>query len=342
MTKHFLLGLLVASSAATAIAQPTLTTATNNPVVGDKFKGYMVDTNGVSIGSAGASITWSMATLVKNDSDTTSYLACPATTGCDSFPGSNIAVLNAGDYLYGISGTTGIKLLGANSGGTFVHFGDSMILTHFPLSYGAMYDDTVNSVISFSGMDIYITARTHNHADAWGTLTTPTGTYTNVLRVHTTTVTRDSLEIIPGFPTVDSSMTESYNWYVSGFHSPLLTVNMDTAGSATPYVSDAKYFKAITTPSTGIREVAKAGTLGIYPNPANNDVNFAFVATNAAPVTITVMDMTGNVVSTTTVENVKAGENNINVPVNNLPTGIYTARLHGAGEPAIGRFSVIK
>jgi hypothetical protein len=48
MKKQFLLGLIICAASATAIAQPTLTAATNNPVAGDVYYGYSVDTAGVN------------------------------------------------------------------------------------------------------------------------------------------------------------------------------------------------------------------------------------------------------------------------------------------------------
>jgi len=337
MRKLFILPL--ALLATSAFAQPTLTSATNNPVVGDVFYGYVTDTDHVSMGASGASVTWDMSMIVVNDSDTTSYLSCAATPYCDSFPGANIVSLNSGDYVYGISGTSGIKAIGAYSSGTVVHFDDSLTLTRFPLSYGLSFNDTTHTEFSLFSTTVYITNYANSDCDAWGTLVLPTGTYNNVLRLHTTTITKDSMNIM-GTPQVGINQTEEYAWFVSGFRSPLLTVGYDTSGSGTPYVSDVKYYTQGSSGSVAVRDIAsKSGVLKLYPVPASSVVNVDF-GTIEDDAVLTISDATGRVVHTQSVNNSTNGP--LQVPLADFANGLYIARLVNGSNISSGKFTVVK
>ncbi len=341
MKKQFLLGLIICAAAATSIAQPTLTAATNNPVAGDVYYGYSVDTAGVNKGAAGASITWDFSSVVRNDSDTTSYFTCTATPYCDSFAGSNIVMYDGSDYAYGITSSTGLELIGAYSSGTYVHLSNHNTVLKFPLTYGTTYTDTFAAQLDIFGATMYLSGTSTFTCDAWGTITTPFGTFNNALRVRHVEITKDSLDFM-GMPDVNVSQTESYSWYVAGFHSPLMTINYDTSGTGTLYVSDAKYYRGMMT--TAVKDIAsKATTLNVYPNPATDNVTFGFdIIGTPAAINLVVCDATGRVVNTINGTNLKAGNNEVSINVNNLPAGMYIVRLQGEGAAASARFSVVK
>lgn len=340
MKKQFLLGLLMASATA-VFAQPTLTKATNNPVAGDKFYGYICDTAHVSKGSSGASVTWDMSALVKSDSDTTSFFTCAATPYCDSFSGTDIVMLHDGDYAYGVTGANGIEFTGIYSGGNYIHLTNSNTYTRFPLSYSTVVKDTFSSKMSVMGTAMYFTMYSSNVCDGWGKLVLPNGTFNNVLRVHGTLITKDSFNIM-GMPQVSVSQTETYNWYMSGFHSPLLTIDYDTSGSAVPYVTDVKYYKA-TPPSTGIADARVAATMSsIYPNPASDQLHVAVNMPGATNATIAILNMTGQVVYSVNDTRMNAGMNEVQLPVGMLPNGLYMVRLQSNDAQLTGRFTVAR
>ncbi len=341
MKKQFLLGLIICAASATAIAQPTLTAATNNPVAGDIYYGYSVDTAGVNKGAAGASITWNFSSVVRNDSDTTSYFTCAATPYCDSFAGSNIVMYDGSDYSYGITSSTGMELIGGYSTGTYVHLSNYNTVLKFPLTFGTTFNDTFAAQLDLLGTTMYLSGTSTFTCDAWGTITTPFGTFNNVLRVRKVEITKDSLNFM-GMPDVNVSQTESYSWYRAGFHSPLMTINYDTSGSGTLYVSDAKYYRGILT--TGVKDVASnVTTLNVYPNPATDNVTFGFDVTGTPAATnLMVFDATGRVVNTINGSSLKTGKNEVSINVSNLPAGMYIVRLQGDGAAASARFNVVK
>lgn len=81
---------------------------------------------------------------------------------------------------------------------------------------------------------------------------------------------------------------------------------------------------ACATETTSILEnhVASVNNSFIYPNPAKNSATLSLYLIDNTTVSVTVANMIGQVVSTSSTEG-SAGENNVNVNVNGLPKGIY-------------------
>lgn len=327
MNKTILLCLLLASTI-TAFAQPTLTKTGNAPVAGDIFYGYSVDTAGVDSGAAGASITWDMSTVVKIDSDTTFFLNCAATPYCDSFPGANLVMRIDSDYTYGISGTDGLQMIGAYSDSNYIHFTDPRRMTLYPFTYGSTFKDTSRMIFSIMGFDIFFATYNKVTADAWGTLKLPNGTFNNVLRIETITIQQDS-SFFMGMPQVNRSETKSYSWFAAGIHTPLATLDYDTSGTGTWYLSEAKYYKATPPPPpTGVSEAGNSGNgIQVYPNPASGVVNIQF-GENRARTIVAILDMAGREVMNTVYEQ----SNNAQVQLNDIPSGTYMLRIMTEGK----------
>ena len=339
MLKHTLLSIIAAATVSAAMAQPTLTAATNNPVAGDVFYGYWVDTNGLTMGPSGAGVTWDFTTVVRNDSDTTTFFNCAATPYCSSFPGSNIAFRNGSDYTYGVTSAAGYTILGAYADGAAMVYTNPMVYAKYPITMGATFSDTGAITIPVSGFNLYMTTRSTSVADAWGTLKLPTGTYTNTLRIHTTNIRKDSAAI-PGMPFVQESQTETYSWYAPGFHYSLMVLSYDTSGSGSLYLSDAQYFRKSATTTTVGDAQPVATTLSLFPNPAADRATLRFNAPETGIVSIMVTDMSGREVYADENRKVATGSNEAPIDISSLPNGVYTVRLAGAGVSGVSRLVV--
>ena len=64
----------------------------------------------------------------------------------------------------------------------------------------------------------------------------------------------------------------------------------------------------------------------LYPNPAYNNATLAIGLKDASSITINVYDVVGQLVKTTKADG-QLGENNINIDLNNLTTGIYMVNV---------------
>lgn len=336
--------LLVVSAGAT-IAQPSFTAATNSPVAGDTYYGHYCDTANISKGAAGANVLWDMTKLIRNDSDTTYYLAC--TPSCDSFPGANLisSDASAGDTSYFNSGSSGFYLLGNTSGGSLSRFSDSMKVFAYPFSYTNTYKDTAYSFQDLGGGDniqmyIYSTAT----YDAWGSLKLPDGVYRNVVRIHRNMIFKD-IATFSGFPFADSSEEDNYSYYASGFHNAVVSLDYDTSGTGTSHLTGVTWYTG-----TGYNPIKAAlraidqpvnADFSVAPNPAQNDVHFRFTLGSTVAV-LSVADVTGRTVGAIPATDLKEGYNDIAFPVAQLTEGIYIVRLQTSNGVQSHKFVVAK
>jgi hypothetical protein len=81
--------------------------------------------------------------------------------------------------------------------------------------------------------------------------------------------------------------------------------------------------------------------LSLYPNPANNQVNFTLDINKASNVTVSIKDITGREVSRKDFGAIKSGNNvPFQVDVNNLTSGTYFIELNADERKAVGKISV--
>jgi len=342
--KNILLLLIGFTIAIDTIAQPTLTAANGNPVVGDQFYGHdQADTTGISKGASGAGVTWNLAFLDTTTTDTTLYLSCASTPYCDSFPGSTLAVYGgSGDYSYFIADATQFAISGVGEpdtgGGGCVYYPVPQSFFNFPNTYGSVYADSFYSdqplgdYFSY-GIDSFI-------SDAYGTLILPSGTYHNALRVHLISYETDIFYLTSPVDTIYdtiASRAETYFWFDTGFHNPLLIMSYDTSGALT-YLSDAEYYSKgpdsiphVDTVS-GIARIANESALQLYPNPASDYLHIKFTSAFDQRIAVSTIDMIGRVVIQNRAVNVKEGMNDVSYNVAHLPPGLYFIKIQTAGN----------
>ncbi|MCW3103091.1 MAG: hypothetical protein JWO09_1531 [Bacteroidetes bacterium] len=312
----------------------------------------------VSIGSAGTSQTWNMAALSNDREDTLTFFPY-STAPNPKFSGANIAVRFGWQqtYAYLNNSASSATILGA---GTLTDFGGgpSQVnqvntpaekLANWPGTYSSAFTSNfrTNSTFYF-GVDPGIGApidslRTHGRTnktvvyDAWGTISTPLGTYP-ALRAKQTVVKRDTTDafiaILGGWQndiSTNADSTVSYSWWSNGIGFPLVELTLDSLGT----VSGATWLLAL--PAVGINEYTSAMSVDVYPNPAQEAVNFMVDSRLAASVQI--FDITGRkvdafgITSDLTTINTSAYAN-----------GTYTYVVSGKDAAVLtrGKFSVAK
>ncbi len=323
--KHTTVFAALSLFATSAIAQPTLTASTSNPTIGETFYGHTIDTTGKQKGASGANVTWTI-TGATTALDTTAYVSCASTPYCDSFPGSNIVAYNNSDYVYATTNTSTFTMLGAYAEGQLVKFTDPLKQMTYPISYNTTSHDTGYAVINAGIAVVHMWMMNTVTADAWGTLTTPAGTYNNVMRLHTTTITKDSVDIM-GFPQVNYNENETYTWYVAGFHNPLLSMTYDTSGTGTSHVTEVKYYTGTST--TAVNETpAPQISLQVYPTPATDNIDIKWDGIDDELVSITLTDMTGKTLVSVEYSN----RNTVTLPVYKYSNGIYLLSVRGKNQ----------
>ena len=323
MKKQILLSLLVLGSAC-AIAQPTLTGTTNNPVLGDNFTYYNCATAGVVQGASGPGVTWDFHTLTGAAAGMLSTATCASTPYCDSFPPNDIVIqyIDPGvdtEYDYCTTNGSAFDIIGVyDAGANFTHFQQPDIILKYPATYNATYQDTSIS-IDYASLPLdYVISRSSRTVDGYGTLILPSGTHANVLRVHQTTIMLDSF---PGMAPMFSMYSENYSWFAAGFHMFLLEMDLDSSAGPALSVSNVTYLSGATTGITSIDNDQLSLTLS--PNPTSGILNIKLSLDAIQNPSISITDISGKLLANINTSGLTEGENKIQYSVAGLPAGLY-------------------
>jgi hypothetical protein len=78
----------------------------------------------------------------------------------------------------------------------------------------------------------------------------------------------------------------------------------------------------------GIAEANRfKGEFSVFPNPTSNDLNVKIDLENSAQVTVNVIDMMGRIVEKNAPQQLGTGEQQIAIPLENLPSGVYSCYI---------------
>lgn len=270
-------------------AQPLLNNNMNF-AIGDSYRidGYNEVTS-IDPGGPGANQVWDFEVVSGTGFFEGDAVICvdPASTPfADSTgaAGANIAIKSfasdEGPYQYYKTNVTSRELLAMGwlqAGNTsFTNYLTSNIDLQFPLAYGD--DFGFNTELLMYSIDMgYHVMRDSGYvsveADAWGSITTPTGTYPNVLRLKTTSVIHSWYRFDINEPwTYLGEFTDiSYNWYTPDIKVPVLTIMEFLFKNGRDNMFALHYLAEYEFP-TGIENLDK-NTFKLYPNPANNTIH---------------------------------------------------------------------
>ena len=289
---YLLLFLLLTGS--TVLAQPVLTAAdfSNFSMTGHS----LTDLTGITPGNAGANQTWDFSGI-STASSTSSYLmTVPFNTapGFLNFPLANHCQkqLSTGStfwfYMFAKLTSSGLEYLGATTEQGIVAFQFSNTsYIPLPLSYTDTYTDTYQITTQTNPVLI-------NHSyDAFGTLVTPYGTFTNVGRqkaVYT---------------------TDNYTYYQWFQTNPIHTLFEIRVDNTTNLVTSATIYD----PVLAVNSYKSTATISVFPNPTRDIVNIQ-PPNNVSIDKITITDLAGKIVLTQTT-------NTNQVDVAHLANGMY-------------------
>lgn len=331
--KKYILGLALLAGAGNLAAQITIS-QWDLVSVGSHLYQAQDTMPAVGPGSAGPNQTWVMTNL---DTATLSEMVFtnPSwTPEGQAFPNSNLEVdVNNGDtYIFLDKNANALEIDGVyrdfGFGPMTIENDDPEVLVQLILNYQDTYSDVAILDERTDGASAGLpvdSARLKQHhdrtyvADAWGTLTTPVGTF-DVLRQRIVDVQHDTIWVQNfGFWTVaQTSIDTNYNyaWWTNDANVGFPLVEMSVDANDNP--ETANWLTASPT-MTDIVKQNQDLTVSVFPNPAENvlqiDVNF-----NMDKVVIT--DLTGKVVLTqSTFANKYLG-------VDHLKTGVYFVSVY--------------
>lgn len=337
MKKNLLLSSIIIGGAMNA--QITLTQANHAPANADTYTMTTSGTTTVSPGASGTGAMWNLSTI---NIGTTPVAYNASTYSSASFSPANIMLSYGAESSYYLSSPSDLKYFGGNltlSGiPVTLTYTTPAIYAVYPMSMSTTSSSAIGGSIS-GGSSGTFTGSSTAIANGTGTLMLPGKTYTNVLRVLATQTINFA---IPSFFISNGVLNQdTYNYYIPGRKSPILTIVTSTV--VAPPVASAPTSQTITTVASdylltvGISENNQTITdLQVFPNPSNNFINLTTQNNTAS--SVIVYDLTGKKLESHTFENGNAGFKTCC-----LAPGIYIYSVKDNNNQTLttGKFSVV-
>ncbi len=311
-------------------AQITLSTADMPAVPSTSYQGIDTVPIGFTLGQNGASRTWNFAAALRHVTDTVNHRVPSTTSYASTFPSATDAIEVKGNYGFFQNSTAKLECLGLagdllNTGTPVdVTFSPRLDVFRFPVTYNTNFSSNYGFVKTVAGstvgqpsvnsIRVTFTASFTDTIDAWGTITTPIGTYNTIRekRVETnrTIVETRLLSFLPYSVVSDTRDTlYTYTWLAKETKGAVLTANVSkTTGAITritysltpplvapvanftwanPYGGFVQFTNTSTNNPTSYAWTFGDGGTSTAANPshtyaANGTYNVCLTATNAA------------------------------------------------------------
>lgn len=321
--KHILLpiaGLVAGFSFASA---QTITSSWSPSPWGAAKTMVVEDNMGLPAGSAGQSQNWDYSSLSSDTFYVETIVPPAGQIGASDFPDATVArIITNGNYTAAtyFQGTSAVfSFLGsyAESGGIGAGniYSDPLDLVRYPVGFGQSYTDTYDTEWTTIGLTYSREGTLQVEVDGTGTLTTPAGTFSNVVRVKSIdTYQYIGLPPIPGSST--SGVTTQYNYISQDYPGIFLLtygITDDNIGNVDTSISYGD-------PSFQLIEEIAGNETSVFPVPASNNINI----TSAEGISsVTLFDISGRESSVTFHKN----SSKATIGVADLPAGVYVARI---------------
>jgi hypothetical protein len=289
------------------IAQPTLTGAQLNPVVGEKIT--ISRGNYLSDGPNGSNQTWNFSSISATNTGTVNIIPTSS-----SYPGTNMGIdAGQGNVAYLQADATQQTYKYQNLGGALISFSNLQQYLALPLSASTNMNDAFAATFTLSGLNFSRYGTTTLQYEGFGTVITPAGTFTDCIKVKIVQSYTDTY--IGGVLNYEST---SHLWYKAGIHWPVLNLS-----EATQDVAPQNFYSQFYVSSVLSTEEMSLLSAKIYPNPAHDDLTIsAENVSDQAP--IQVYNMSGRLVLENNPSFVN-GEAKINL--SNLEAGCYFVQV---------------
>jgi hypothetical protein len=303
-----------------------------SPVITSAFVSNLTGTNVVdnvfvsapSEGNSGAGQTWDFSQNTYNFYTLYSYISPSTAYGYNNFTACTDAIADSSQVYFKFQKLNGsvYSYIGESMyQSTITIYDDYKDLYRFPMSMGTTFTDTYRShyqdsnggIFTLTGIDTLL-------VDGYGTLKTPVGTFSNVLRIKVNSYSVDSncFQGICHFGQVYKGY--SYSW-ISESHPglPLMWVQYVYIGGV-PQRVRSEFYEWV---ATGIDEVeGKEMAFSISPNPNKGSINLIF-GKSIPEATVAFFDITGAEVYSARLN----GLNQFSINSERLPRGIYLVKV---------------
>lgn len=330
--KKITLSLISIFLCSVVFAQAVLTASTSNLIIGEEFATYYCKTAGVTPGAAGAGIVWNFSGLTDSSANTISIIDCAGEAYCDSFPVGFIVMAIKPLGMYQAYAADALKLDYTNlcdssipGWATFVYGSRPYNMLRYPLTYTDAWHDTSLYRVPSNHQQHTFADQLHS-VDGHGTLITPRGTYTNVLRLHVVNFVTDT-QFVSSTPSIYHVRMDDYYWYQPGFHNPILMMTSlnDSATGALLKTGWVRYSTGIASAGTRVPEHSDLD-ISVFPIPARE---FIYVKSGEEEIdqsSIVLLDITGRVVDMQP-SIIQGSKHEIAISTASLPSGMYMIRF---------------
>ncbi|WP_353145680.1 T9SS type A sorting domain-containing protein [Chryseobacterium sp.] len=297
----------------TGYAQPSITRSAVDQInVTRTYKAGDVPLTATQ-GPSGANVSWDFSVYNAPNVSSSITNECPGQSNCFRFPGANRITKPTLSDVYDFNSVSDAEAVmlgsyaGAGLGDVTITYTDPLIDFKFPITYLQQFTDNyeLNTVSGSIGSSSE-SGQVVNNADAYGTITTPAGTFSNVIRVKKM---RTGTQTVPGSSPLTYT-NEAYLWIsqsagiVFSFAINTFELNGTTHVTKSISYSDAGALSTID-PDTGKSEIS------VYPNPSSDCIR---IQSKEEIRKISVTSLDGKVVATGTSDN---------TDISKLPKGIY-------------------
>mgnify|MGYP003577059849 CR=1 FL=1 len=295
-------------------AQTTITKAFNDPIIGETVNNFNV--NGTVDNSAtGNGVTFSNGSLTQGATSTTNYSA-PTPSEVSTYPGTTIKMVNGTTTILYKATASKLEITGFITPDATLNFStNNGTFISYPAAFGYTETDNAQGTFTSSAASGNFNGTINISADAAGTLIVGPKTYNNVLRIKS--IQNFNLTV-SGFP-VGTVTNTTYAYYDSTHKFPLLsttTANINAVGMN----QTTQGAQALNEVFLGVSDVVKKSNFKIYPNPAQDFIQFKGETSGFSKANIYSLD--GKLVKTT---DMKSGK----IQISELPPAAYFIEVSG-------------
>jgi hypothetical protein len=310
---YFFTAMLISGN---ALFAQNLTRTDVGYTAGDNYTMYVSDY--VNPGSTGTGVTWDLSGMTNNSQVTAAVTANSGGT----FPTANVKVTqsNGGVVYYNISASK-MELVGLDAVTTVFTYSNPQTYMQFPVTSSYNYTDAFAANFSVSGYAFNRTGTIQSEYSGTGTLITPEGTFTNVVRIKSTQTNTDTY----AGGTINSSIV-AYNWYKAGVNHELANVS-DITGAQT---SQSAYYTSVPA-NLGLDDNELINLL-VFPNPTTGSIH---INSDEVISKVEVYQLSGELA-------LEQSSNNTSVEMDlsALNTGMYLVKVYGKdGAVSVKRVS---
>jgi len=213
---------------------------------------------------------------------------------------------------------------------TVIKYSDPTLQMIYPFAFNGNFTDSYFSSYEYKGMLTHRRGTITVNADAWGTVTTPEGTY-NALRVKSIRDEVDSVWISGFFISATLTTLTDYGWYTTSSKIPVFALTVIETAQTSDTVG---YYS---TQTIGVPEQSIAGAcFSIYPNPATDFITVVFKNNVSAGTKIRVLNQLGQEVKRITAGSL-TGET-LQIDLDGLTPGVYFIRINDETSSYVQRF----